>query len=591
MSGWLAQLSWHEPLWLLLALCPLLPAWLAHRRRRALTAYADAHLLPWAVVEQGNVKHALLRAVFNWFAWGLLAIALAGPRLPLAVDMAAVGEQDAPHRMSLMVVLDLSASMGAADVSPNRLSRARLELTDLLKRLHGERIGLVVFAGEAGMLLPPTDDKQVFAGNLAQANPDLFESPGTNLGAALTLAQQAMQSERHRAVLLVSDGDGMPEPALEAARKAANDLAQAGIPLYVLGVGSEAGAPVPLSDGGFAERDGVQVISHLNTGLLRQLANAGDGRFAVAQDGDADWSALYDHGIATLPGDAVAPGQAKAWRELYAVPLSLALLIFAFTRLPSIKRGAGLTGLVTVLMVAASMAPRESLAAGEEQAAWAAYRSGNFEAASRLYRQVPGYAGYLGAGAAAWKLHDYDGAAQNFSAALVLAGNREKKLDALYNLGNALFAQGQWQSAIDAYLVVLVRRPKDQRVLTNLALAQRQLNMRRGWQRDSAGSDLQGHRGMLVQGMADIQQDNETVVQELKPDPPRVQIDRERKDASGAHVTGEAASQYQTLLDARRLESGTRKLRFLQDQPKPLLRNLMKQDTPSGAHQAEVGEW
>ncbi|MDP1906327.1 MAG: VWA domain-containing protein [Pseudomonadota bacterium] len=326
----LANLDWRAPWWGLLALQPLLFWALARRRRQRLAGYADAHLLPWAVTAAPRERGAARRAAANGLAWLLLAAA-AGPRLPLET---APG-QDAPatrhHAISVMVLLDVSASMAATDIAPSRLTRARLELSDWLARLTGERVGLIVYAGAAGVLLPLTDDPALLRRALEQADADLIEQVGTHLGAALDLASRQLQgaTTRGKAILLVSDGeaDSLAGPTGEAARAAVAKLAKQDIPLFILGVGSATGAAIPLPEGGYAERDGAQVQSRLDAAAYAALAHLSGGRYAGVADGDADWVELHDHGLATLPGDPPAPGQARAWHELYPWLLAPALLL------------------------------------------------------------------------------------------------------------------------------------------------------------------------------------------------------------------------------------------------------------------------
>lgn len=321
MIDFLANLDWRAPWWGLLALQPLLFWALARRRRQRLAGYADAHLLPWAVTAAPRERGAAWRAAANGLVWLLLAAAAAGPRLPLET---APG-QDTPathhHAISVMVLLDVSASMAATDIAPSRLTRAKLELSDWLGRLAGERVGLIVYAGAAGVLLPLTDDPALFRRALQQADAGLIEQAGTHLGAALDLAARQLQTAptRGKAILLISDGeaDSLAGPAGEAARAAVANLAKQDIQLFILGVGSATGAAIPLAEGGYAERDGAQVQSRLDAAAYADLAQQTGGRFAGVADGDADWMDLHDHGLAYLPGDPPAPTQARAWRELY----------------------------------------------------------------------------------------------------------------------------------------------------------------------------------------------------------------------------------------------------------------------------------
>jgi Ca-activated chloride channel family protein len=339
MMDFLSSLDWRAPWWGLLALQPALFWALARRRRQRLAGYADAHLLPWAVTSSPRARGAAGHAVAHGLAWLLLAAAAAGPRLPLETSPGLDGTAARRHVISVYVLLDVSASMAATDIAPSRLARARLELDDWLARLSGERVGLIVYAGAAGVLLPPTDDIALVRRALELADASLIEQPGTRLDAALELAARQLQGEatRGKAILLVSDGeaDSLSGPAGSAARAAAASLAKQGIPLFVLGVGSATGAPVPLAEGGYEERDGAPVQSRLDAVAYGDLARLSGGRFAAVADGDADWVALHDHGLATLPGDPPRREQARAWRELYPWLLAPAL---ALLLVPSLRR-------------------------------------------------------------------------------------------------------------------------------------------------------------------------------------------------------------------------------------------------------------
>lgn len=346
MIDLLTQLDWRAPWAWLLALQPALIWAIGRRRQLRLAEYADTHLLPWAVTGARRAAlsnaSALLHRLGVTLAWLLLAAAAAGPRLPLPD----VGSESSPaqqrHALDVELVLDVSASMNAADIAPTRRERAQLEINDWLRRLRGERVGIIVYAGDAGILLPPTDDVALLQRALTQARGELIQQPGSHVAAALDLAAQQLRGKHGKAILLVTDADAASLAGAdgEAARVAAQGLRRDGIPLYVLGVGSAVGAPIPLSDGDFAEQDGVQVISRMHATGYDDLARASGGRFSRVTDGDADWNTLHDHGIARLPGDPVAPEQVQAWNELYAWCLApaLALLMLTGIRFPSVRR-------------------------------------------------------------------------------------------------------------------------------------------------------------------------------------------------------------------------------------------------------------
>lgn len=577
-------LDWAYPWGAALLLVPVLLAWLAHRRRARLEAWADPHLQPWAVAAKGVGQGISWRSYAGGLAWALLALAAAGPRLPLQ-EFAANEETASRHVMSMLVALDVSASMAATDIAPDRLTRARLELSDLTKRLQGERLGLMLYAGDAGLLLPPTDDAKLFARALGQAAPDLIEAQGTNPAAALEQAAQILGKEktRGRAVLLVTDAeaDSLNGALAEAFRKAAETLRAGGIPLYVLAVSTSAGGPIPMRDGGYAERDGAQVTSRPALEAYADAARMTGGALAAAADGNADWQRLYDDGIASLPGDAPADENVRAWRTLYAWPLFLSLLLFMIVWLPRALPAASL------VFALALLPPGQDAFANEAaQQAWQAYRSGNYNDAIRLYGMEGGYAGQMGAGAARWKLQDYAAAARHFGAALLLAGSEPERADALYNLGNAHFALARWQTAAEAWRAVLQMRPGDERAQRNLAEADRQLARHRN---APIKTDLRGRRGTLAQGEVNVDWDKELAMPELEP--PKDTLLLERDGAAGASKQGGNAAETGVSLDARRLQSGLRKLDRLEERPRALLKGLLKQDSIRSAADTELAPW
>jgi len=477
------------------------------------------------------------------------------------------------HLLTLAVVVDVSASMRATDAAekssaPDRLGRARIELLDLLPRLRGERLALIVYAGEAGVLLPPTDDTALFERALEQLDPRLIEAQGSNLAAALDLARAQLDAApgQAKAVLLLSDAE--TDSVDETAHAAVAALRSARLPLFVLGVGSADGAPVPLPDGGMAARDGVPVQSRMDSATYRQWADASGGRFAAVSDGDADWAQLYDGGIARLPGDPVAPSDAPAWREHYPWLLLPALLLLMAIALPR-RAVAG----AALLLLGVTLAPPPALA--DEAAAWQAWQQKQYAVAQARYAQIGGYAGQMGAGAAAWRQADYAAAVRHFGAALLQAGDDRTRTDALYNLGNAHYGNGNLQAAAEAFETVLRLRPTDARARANLEQAQRQIRHRRAGAQ--APSDLRGRRGYMAEGSVDIDRES-TELQDPESDAPGMQLDRAASADGGAHAADAAPPRARARFDPGLAASGLKKLDGLEDRPATLLKNLLKQD-------------
>lgn len=601
----LSQLQWRFPGGALIALTPLLLGWVARRRQQQLARYAEPHLLPWAVQQRGPGIRYQPRRLAELTAWLLLAVAAAGPRLPAALPGDASAAADRSHVVDLMVALDVSPSMAATDVAPDRLTRARLELTDLLRRLHGERLGLLLYAGQAGLLLPLTEDHALFERALAQAGADLLEAPATDLARALTLARQALEAKTDvaaagsRAVLLVTDAESSSLEGTTGAvvQEAVQALRAAGIPLFVLVVATEEGAQVPLATGGLAMHDGTPVISRPAVAAYRRLAQATGGDLALVRNGDADWDLLYDGALAHLPGAAVPTASVRSWREIYLWPLGLALLLLLWAELPLPR--ARLRALVPVLLLAVVMggisAPSPAEAADgpagrSAEAAAQAYRAGQWSEALSLFERQGGHAGFMGAGAAAWKLNDYATAAHHFSQALLLARTARERDDALYNLGNAHFGQGRWLSAAQAWRAVLLSRPGDARAAANLVHAEAQLARRAG--SEPMKSDLRGHHGFTAEGLVGVDgagnvQDESLVLPELPQGPQAMG----EGDVGGARLDAPAARDEAsvTALDPQRLQSGLAKLPRIEERRRELLRGLLKQDRAPAASPGTTG--
>lgn len=591
----LQLLQWRFPWAALLLLLPAMLGWLARRRRQRLAHYAEPHLLPWAVLQRGEGAAGRVRKLAEMLAWGLLALAAAGPRLPELLAAQADDQAARPHVIDVMVVLDVSASMTASDVAPDRLTRAKLELTDLLQRLHGERVGLLLYAGQAGLLLPPTDDKALFARALSQAGADLLEAPGTGLARALRLATQSLtappaNTDISRAVLLVTDADAdsLQGAAGEGVQQAVRALRHDGIALFVLVTASAGGASFQLPGGVRAMREDAPVISRPALAVYRRLAQDSGGALALVADGEADWDLLYGRGLGRLPAAVAANGPMQAWRELFIWPLGLGLLLLFWSLLPPAPRPAQslaalcLMGIVATLASPASEAADESRGQAAAQQAAKAYRAGEWQQALPLFERQAGYAGHMGAGASAWKLREYATAAHHFGQALLLARTGAERDDALYNLGNALYAQERWHAAAQAWQAVLQSRPGDARAAANLAQVQAHLARRAG---TATRSDLRGHLGFAAQGL--IGMDGDVPVDEAPPplpDLPPGARGRGAADARGARLGGGDASQSleEITLSPQQLQSGLLKLDRLQERQGDLLRGLLRQDrTPA----------
>ena len=586
----LAQLEWRNLWWLLLALLPLVFAVLERLKRAQVLNYADRPLRPWAI-GGGTLQPGVRTArVLTFLAWCALAGAAAGPRLPL-VMATPEGTLNPTHDIDIMLVLDVSASMRATDISPQRLQRAKLEITDILRRLQGERIGLIAFAGTAGLLAPLTRDYAAFAHYLDLADPGLFSVPGSNLAAALTLAGKSLppQGAQARAVLLVTDGEADALSGIRgiAASQAATDLKKQGVTLYVLVAATRAGATIAGVDAR------APVLTRPDEIALRQLAEPSGGRVELISDGDADGQALYEHGLLTLPGAPPVQSDVHAWRELYPYCLFLALLLLvlpveARRWLSHAPRAVIVLG-VAVIVSAGHANPAQAADAAD---AYAAYAEKNYSLAQILYHQQRGYDARVGEGAAAYRRQRYAEAIEQFTAALLNARDDSQRADALFNLGNSYFQAKNYPAAVDAYGGSLVLRADDPNASANLARASAHLEKTSKPGAETAG--IPGRRSQRIIGTASEENTNDapidfdTTRERMGPD-----ISRDAPTPDAARAIGntaprsESTSRY-TSPDAQRdYHAALKKLELVNDLPGAMLKELIKLDTPRDAPPAE----
>lgn len=474
MTGWteLVQLHWREPLWLLLAAQPLLLGLLQALRRQRQARYAEPALRPWVVDPGAATGTPWRRTVvgLQWLAWLLLAVAAAGPRLPLVV--AGEGQADPG---SLLVLVDVSPSMQATDIRPQRLRRVRIELEELRARTGRLRIGVMVYAGRPHLLAPPTADARALDFYLDQLEGLVLPTAGSRHAVALEAAAALLADTDRASLLWITDGDlvGEGEAADDDPHLAAAvaGLAEAGVPLFVLGVGTAEGAAVPTPDGGWLSVDGRPVISRLDAERLQALASRGGGAFSPVRPDDGDWRRLYDAGIATL---LPAPSEAEEdilWRELYRwtlLPGIVLLLIPPLLR----ARGSRATPLAGVLLLGALLPSLPLPVQADEARAHAALVAGEYAVAAEQYAGLGGFRGLLGEGVSRYRQQDYETAAARFGQAVLVAGSDAERALALHNLGNSQFRLGDYAAALTSFQDALSYQPTRETTRHNLALSE-----------------------------------------------------------------------------------------------------------------------
>lgn len=262
-------------------------------------------------------RHALLML-------GLIFLGLAALRPQWGYELREV------HRrgLDLMVLVDVSQSMQATDLKPSRMMRARMKLIDLSRVLVGDRVGLIPFAGTSYVACPLTTDYEAFALFIEQLDTDLISYQGTDIPGALRLALKSFDAapERSKAVILMTDG----ESTTGDLGALADEIKSRGIRVYVIGMGTREGAPVPDEEGEGFKKDarGEVVISRLNEKALKDLAVATGGVYVNSVVGNEDLNQIYLRGIKQeIEQQDLAQGKKRVPEERFEIPLSIGLAL------------------------------------------------------------------------------------------------------------------------------------------------------------------------------------------------------------------------------------------------------------------------
>ena len=291
-----AEPQWVYLLWAVLAFLAVL-AWLDRRSGDALERLVSTALWP-RLLSGPSVTQRAARLVFLGLAGCFLTLALMRPQWGLEVT------ESRRAGAEIMICLDVSRSMLAEDVAPNRLERAKAEIRDLLGLLDGDQVGLIAFAGRASVLSPLTPDFGFLGLALNDASPGSVARGGTRLEEPIrkAIAGFGDTGDVSRSILLITDGEDHDSFPLEAAR----DAAQRGIRILAIGFGAEGGSEIPITDLNTGARtllrdaDGAVVRSHLDGALLREMALATSGAYIPAGTGQLDLESIYRRHIAPL---------------------------------------------------------------------------------------------------------------------------------------------------------------------------------------------------------------------------------------------------------------------------------------------------
>jgi Ca-activated chloride channel homolog len=442
-----------------------------------LKRFIDKHLISHLVEGNENRKRSWLRMVVISIIWVLIILALANPRWNFE-DV----ESFKPD-INLVILLDISKSMSATDEKPSRLDRAKQEIIDIIKKSTAVNIGIIVFANQAHIISPVTDDKNALQYLLPSVNTDLVSIQGSNIEAGLKSADLFLKpmKDGYNYILVMSDGGFGDEVDLGSFK----DTIKNG-KIITFGLGKTEGVPIIGADGKFIEDEGKVVLVQLEKDKLIKLAGLENYIQGSYMDDDTKkiLNIISGHMKIAKQKSAIQ----RIWHDRFYIPLGLAALLL----LPFFRRGAIFPAILIMLFSTQTMAQENGEVAKPK---WRAFLEDIFlnkdQQAEELYNDrkykeaAEKFSSEYNKGTSSFRDKDLESAERYFA---VSAG---KNISAEYNLGNAQLLQNKVKEAIATYESVLKKAPTHEDTKHNLEIAKKLLNNQKKQNSQSSQSENQ----------------------------------------------------------------------------------------------------
>jgi len=474
----------EDPIYLyLLAVIPVLVIirlLMVHQQKKRLRRFGDLELVRQLMPDVSRfrpaVKFYLLLA-----ALALLIVLVARPQFGTKIS------HEKRTGIETIIAMDVSNSMLAEDVAPSRLDRSKMMVENLVDHFTNDKIGLIVFAGDAFIQLPITSDYVSAKMFLSSISPSMIATQGTDIAAAINMAVNSFTQQQGvgKAVIVITDGEDHEGRAIEAAE----DAKAKGMRVYVLGVGSPNGAPIPIGDGEYLkDNTGQTVMTGLNEQMCRELAQAGGGAYIhvdnnsnAQQQLDTELDKLAKKEIeSTIYSDYDEQFQAVGILVLLLLILEICILDVKnplLRRISLFKRTPKPVTVILLLMLsvmAQAQTDRQLIRQGNKQ-----YRLGNSAEAEVLYRKAVeknprnAQANYNLGNALMLQRKDSLSISQ-LEAAAKLETNPKRRAQAYHNMGVICQQHQMFGEAIEAYKESLRNNPTDHETRYNLELCKRQ---------------------------------------------------------------------------------------------------------------------
>ena len=562
----------EDPIYLwLLVLIPILALirFISYRnQKKRLRKFGEPALLKELMPDVSRFRPSVKFWILQG-ALALLVLMLARPQMGTKIS------QEKRVGIETIICMDISNSMLAEDIVPSRLDRSKMMIENLVDHFSNDKIGLIVFAGDAFVQLPITSDYVSAKMFLSSIDPSMIATQGTDIGRAIDMATHSFTPEEGigRAIIVITDGENHEGGAVEAA-SAAKD---AGMRVYVLGVGSSKGSPIPIpgTDDYMKDNTGNTVMSALNEQMCKELAQAGGGAYIHVENNSAAQDQLDNEldklskkeTTATLYSEFDEQFQAFGLLALLLLVLEICVLDRRNPLLKNIslfgkkKRAAAMLCLLLVAASAsAQMTDRQYIRQGNKQ-----FRSGDYANAEVSYRKAieknaKNAQAAFNLGNALMAQKKDSAAVEQFEGAARLETNPLRKAQAYHNMGVICQTHKMYGEAIEAYKNALRLNPKDDETRYNLVLCKHQKQKQDQQQQNQQGGDN------------DKKQDDKQKDQQ-QPDQQKDKQDDKQQEQPKPQMSKDNAEQ---LLNAAIQNEKQTQEKMKQQQQQPQRRNVQK---------------
>jgi Ca-activated chloride channel family protein len=312
-----------DMLYLLLLVPVFIIIWIAGNRRRRIARlrFAEPDLVRRLSPDYSSGRMTL-KFFIRLLAFIFIILTVARPQFGSRL------EEVKREGVEVIIALDVSNSMLAADIIPSRLERAKQAISQLVDQLRNDRIGLILFAGDAYTQIPVTNDYLSAKMFLESAGPDAISKQGTAIGSAIDLGMRSFspESDKSKALIIITDGENHEDDAIAAASAAA----EKGVVIYTIGIGSPEGSPIPLTVNGRTEylkdRDGNTVISKLDEKGLQEIASITGGRYVRANNTSIGLNEIYND-IGRMKKAEVNTVMYTEYNEQFLIPAVITFIL------------------------------------------------------------------------------------------------------------------------------------------------------------------------------------------------------------------------------------------------------------------------